>query len=376
MVRILSIVPYQFLPAKNGGHRAIAGFYKYLSKDFELFVVSTHNNEFGLSEGYEIFPIFSNRRIRYINPFNFFRLKKLISKYQVTHLLIEHPYFGWLAWLLKISTGIKLIVRSHNIEALRWKSLGKWWWRILWQYEKFTHRQADLSLFIQKEELDYAVRNYRLDPAHCMVVTFGIELEGPPSISEIESSKELIRTRHGIKQDDKILFFNGSFNYKPNLDGLLAVLKEINPNLIKNSGFAYKLLIAGSHIPEDIKNENFPNVIFAGFVDDINSYYKATDVFLNPIIEGGGIKTKLIEALGFNCNVVSTAKGAIGVDPELCNGKLQLVKDHDWVEFANCIFRIAQYKAAINPDFFDNFYWGNITRNVKELLESNSSNLN
>ncbi len=49
--------------------------------------------------------------------------------------------------MLKWFTGVKLIVHSHNIEGLRWKTLGKWWWKGLWIYEKWVHRQADLQLF-------------------------------------------------------------------------------------------------------------------------------------------------------------------------------------------------------------------------------------
>ncbi|MBK7345377.1 MAG: glycosyltransferase [Chitinophagaceae bacterium] len=63
-------------------------------------------------------------------------------------------------------------------------------------------------------------------------------------------------------------------------------------------------------------------------------YFKAADVFLNPVIEGGGIKTKLVEALGQNLNVVTTQSGAIGVPQETTGNKMKIIKDGDWAAFA------------------------------------------
>ena len=136
---VVSIVPYAFLPARIGGQRGIALFNKYLSKHVRLVCVSVKKNEERLAEGYTLLKPFANAKARYINLFYFFTVKKIIRQYKASHLLIEHPYYGWLGWLLKRNTGTKLIVHSHNIEALRFQSLNKRWWKILWRYEKWTH---------------------------------------------------------------------------------------------------------------------------------------------------------------------------------------------------------------------------------------------
>ena len=58
----------------------------------------------------------------------------------------------------------------------------------------------------------------------------------------------------------------------------------------------------------ELKDYADKNIIYAGFVDDITLFYKAADMLINPVIDGGGIKTKLVEALGYNMNVVTTSK--------------------------------------------------------------------
>src|SRR4029079_1410174 len=143
--------------------KAIAVFNKYLSRFVELRCITTKNNSASGAEGYEIVSLFSTSPFRYINPLNFFRIKKLISEWAATHVIIEHPYFGWLGLMLKRFCNVKLIIHSHNIEGNRWKELGKWWWRILLWYEKFSHSRADYNFFIQPEDMHYAIREFGLD---------------------------------------------------------------------------------------------------------------------------------------------------------------------------------------------------------------------
>jgi glycosyltransferase involved in cell wall biosynthesis len=104
------------------------------------------------------------------------------------------------------------------------------------------------------------------------------------------------------------LLFNGAFEYIPNRNALDYLLNQINPILLDNASFKYKLLICGRNMPAHVASKSFPNVIIAGFVENIDEYFDATDVFVNPTKTGGGIKTKLVEAIAHNCNAVSTTK--------------------------------------------------------------------
>jgi glycosyltransferase involved in cell wall biosynthesis len=365
MAVVISIVPYKFLPPKIGGQKGIAIFNQYFSKHVRLTCATVENNENEYANGYEAIPVFSTSSLRYLNPFVLFKLRRLIRQKKATHILLEHPYMGWMAFLLKKMTSTKLIVHSHNMEGLRFKTIGKWWWKILWQYEKFTHRQADYNLFIHEEDRQYAIKNFRLDEKKCMVMTYGIEVNSIPGKDEVQRAKEYVRSKHDISEGEKILLFTGSFNYKPNCDAFEAIDKTIAP-LLQEKGFACKILICGPWLDTNLSTH--PNVIITGFVDDISIYFKAADVFVNPTVEGGGIKTKLVEALGYNTNAVSTVNGAIGVDPALCNGKLIVVQDNDWKTFAESIITASQIQRDILPEYYQHFYWGYSTKNAAVFI--------
>jgi polysaccharide biosynthesis protein PslH len=369
MATILSIVSYPFLPARVGGQKGIALFNKYFCRYHSLICVTTKNNDPAAAEGYPVINLLSDSPLRYVNFFYFFALRKLILKMKVSHVLLEHPYYGWLGILLKWFCGVKLIVHSHNLEGLRWKTLGKWWWTILWVYEKYTHRSADYNFFIHEENRQYAIDHFGLDPSKCLTMTYGIELKSPPGQDELNEAKGKVRLQFHIKDRETILFFNGAFNYSPNRDALVRIVEIIHPLLLRMKDFQYRILICGRDIPESFMNAPPTGIIMAGYVEDIGLICKGSDIFLNPITEGGGIKTKLVEALGYNLNAVSTISGASGISPEWCNGKLFLSEDEDWNCFANLIAEAARIRAETPAIYYEHFLWGYTTQVAAAFID-------
>lgn len=370
MIRILSIVPYKIFPAKVGGQKGIALFNEWLAKEAALVCVTVKSNDPAYAKGYALLNILSDASYRYINPFYIFTISRLIKKYSCTHLILEHPYYGWLGIILKSLTGVKLVIHSHNIENTRWKSLGKWWWKILYWYERFTHKQADYNFFIHDDDRHFAVRDFGLKPSSCTTVTYGIDWNIIPAKADTALAKTTVMERHNISDHEKILLFNGAFDYRPNLQALKIIVEMINPLLKSKSAFPYKILICGRDIPADLIQVASSDIIFAGFVEDVSLYFKASDIFINPVMEGGGIKTKLVEALGYNLNAVSTLNGAIGVDASLCNGKLLITADNNWIAFAEAIEKLATLHADIPAAYFQKFYWGYSVKNAVALMSS------
>ena len=376
MAIVVSIVSYPFLPARVGGQKGVALFNKYFSRYHSLICVTTKKNDPAAAEGYEVLNVLSNSPVRYINFFYFFTLHKIIKKRKATHIILEHPYYGWLGVLLKWFSGVKLISHSHNIEGLRWKTLGKWWWRILWLYEKWTHRNADYNFFIHDDDKQYAIDHFRLKASKCITMTYGIERNAIPPREEIQKARQQLKDQYNITGQENILLFNGAFNYAPNLDALKKIIEDINPWLLQKTNFQYKIIICGRDIPTAITENKYPNMIFAGFVDDISLYFTGADVFLNPVTEGGGIKTKLVEALGNNLNAVSTKNGAIGINIGWCNNKLLLCEDNDWNSFAELIVKATTIQSDIPPIYFEHFYWGYSTQKAAAFITQPDRSMN
>ncbi|RXK85931.1 glycosyltransferase [Filimonas effusa] len=374
---ILSLIPYKVLPAQTGGQKAIVLLERFLSLQTSLLAVSVKSNmpSLAAAEDIGLENIISDSATRYINPFYYFRLAKLIRRYRVKYLLIEHPYWGWLGLLLAKGTGVKLIIRSHNIEAFRWKSLGKWWWTILEKYEGLVHRRADYSLFIQDNDRQIALTHYKVPASKCMTATYGVTWQKAPEVTEKQAARAFLLQAHQIPADHTILLFNGALGYRPNSAAVAALVERVNP-LLQASGLSYTLVICGKGLPSSFNNleaYKHQRVIYTGFVEDIDVYFKGADVFLNPVIDGGGIKTKLIEALAWNTCSVSTMNGALGVTEKEAGNQLLLVPDHDWAAFAEAVLSAAATKESrFTPAaFYSHFYWGNIVRRALDFISAN-----
>ncbi len=264
------------------------------------------------------------------------------------------------------------MVRSHNIESVRFKTLGKWWWKLMWMYEKWVHREADTSFFITHNDKEFAIKNYHLSQQKSEVITYGINQQKAPSVNERANAKTIICNQYNIPFSNTILLFNGDLGYAPNTLAVEAIITQINPLLLQHSSFQYTLFICGRNLPESwqkqMQNES-ANIIYTGFVNDVVPFFLAADIFINPVVAGGGIKTKLVEALGYNCNAVSTTSGAAGINQNTTGNKLTVVDDSDWKAFANAILQ-SDTSLQIQADFYEHFYWGNIAAKAVTTLLS------
>ena len=368
-LRILSIIPYKILPAQLGGEKGIAVFNEYLAKKVELTGVTTKNNNPALAHGYSLLNLLSDNRSRYGNVCLFSRIKKIIRDKNITHLITEHPYYGWLAWMLRKATGVMWVVHSHNIEYMRSMSIGRWWWKALKRYEGWAYRNADMVFFISDEDREHAVKVLGVNPEKSLTVTYGIEQDKIPADRSV--CRQLINDKHSISPNSRILLFNGALYHSTNYDALKIILDQINPFLLEEKGFDYKIIVCGRGLPaffNDLKDYADKNVIYAGFVDDISLYFKAADVFLNPILSGGGVKTKAIEAIATDCTVVSTELGAMGLRKEVTGGKLKVVREGEWKRFADLAVQSANEQLHTPQAFFDYYYWENIIDRVTTVL--------
>ncbi len=351
-----------------GGQKGIAFFCKYLAEQNQLTCVSVKSNDKSLAESYELIDVFNDNRLRYVNPFNLKKIKKIIVERNIKNIITEHPYMAWIGWLLKKHLKIKWFVHSHNIEYERFRTLHKWWYPSLKKYETWAYKNADAVFFVTPEDIDFAVEHKMIKRDNAFLVPYGIDIKEMPA--DIQQQKEKIYTLCKILSDCKLLFFNGALSYKPNTDALKFILDEINPLLLEQQ-FNYRILICGKDLPasfNQLKNYAEKNIIYGGFVDDITAYFKAADIFLNPIVTGGGVKTKVIDAISFGVTVISCKTGAAGINLKAAGNKIQIVEDGNAKAFVNTILNQPSYMFNTPQSYYAHYYWENIVSRLKPLF--------
>lgn len=370
MSKLISVVWYKVFPAEFGGQKGIAEFTQYLSLLVPIHVVCSHNNLWE-NEHFTGEKTLPTNKSQFFSKATYKTIEKAIAIQHGTHLLLEHPYYAWHGIRLAQKHRLNLIIHSHNIEFDRFRNLGKWWWPLLYLLERMAHKRAHLSLFKTAEDQRKAIRSFGLDPAKTMVAPFGIKYKQAPTLAQKAEARAFLINKHSIDPTHKILLFNGTLDYEPNATALKHVVDDIIPLLTTYSS-AFTLIVTGrNEYPEFkwVKELKHANLLQVGYVEDVVPYFLGSDIFLNPVIKGGGIKVKLMESLANDLSVVSYTSGAVGVDRTVCGDKLNIVSDHDARSFAEAVALNWESKPQIPKAFYDTYHWEKIVKDVAERID-------
>lgn len=366
MKKILVIVSYQYVPYFSGGQKSIGQFLDHLGKLSDLTVIGVPENDSSLIKTYRHLPLLKKKSFaRYSDTSLVGKITSLIKEQYFDSVIWEHPYYAWLAAIIKKRTGINTVLHIHNIEYKRFQSTGKWWWWFLKMYEKWFFQFADKILFVSPDDEKFAIEKWNIKKKKCVEVAFGVEVSEYPT--DKNECRKIVKENQSIAENEKILLFNGLLDYKPNLDAVFAILEKINPLLLQHANFKYKILICGKKLPaelNELRGYADKNIIYAGFVDDIETYFKGADLFLNPVQSGGGIKTKMVESIAFGTTVITTETGAAGIHRDICGKKLVVVPDNDWPAFVKAIFDNINNDELTPASYYQYYYWGSIVRKV------------
>lgn len=114
------------------------------------------------------------------------------------------------------------------------------------------------------------------------------------------------------------VLFVGSLSYAPNIDAVRIVCSQIAPSF----GDEVQFHIVGKNPPNIPKPSN---VTFMGYVDDIKECILKSDICIAPLRYGSGTRFKILEYMAMGKPVISTSKGAEGID--YTNDKNILIED-------------------------------------------------
>ncbi|MDM8536489.1 glycosyltransferase [Desulfobacterales bacterium HSG17] len=120
-----------------------------------------------------------------------------------------------------------------------------------------------------------------------------------------------------FEDTQKALLYVGTLTWEANVDGLLWFFKDVWP-LLKQEHPDLKLWIAGKNPDKRLIHaaENEPQIIFKGFVEELEPYLKKSRVYIAPLRFGSGIKVKVLNAMSRGIPTVTTSVGTEGLAAE------------------------------------------------------------
>ncbi len=160
---------------------------------------------------------------------------------------------------------------------------------------------------------------------------------GYRSLAVVPNGVDLSHYSGSFSPRPNTLVFQGALTYGANFDAMAFFLRRVFP-LIRARRPEARLYITGR--TDGVPLERLPldeGVVLTGYLDDIRPCVAQSWVCVVPLRLGGGTRLKILEAMALGTPVVSTGKGAEGL--EVTPGENILIADEP-IEFADAVLRL------------------------------------
>jgi glycosyltransferase involved in cell wall biosynthesis len=109
------------------------------------------------------------------------------------------------------------------------------------------------------------------------------------------------------------LVFDGSMDFRPNIDAVQWFASEIWPLIRKEHPEACFYIVGRNPVPEVRSLADIQGITVTGPVDDMRPWVAGASVYVVPIRMGGGVRLKVLQAMSMGKAIVSTPMGAEGI---------------------------------------------------------------
>jgi glycosyltransferase involved in cell wall biosynthesis len=354
---ILIIIPYEAIyPPINGGMQRCFNILYQLAKYFDVTAIISQDKKTFLESGGD-YPemknvkVYSTRSVKKPKDiFSFFPekienalryrwikksltettdsklleyyplLKKILKKQSFDAVILENlSTINATDIVRKYGGNTKIIYDAHNVDSNL--SMGTAHLPGILKLEKNLYAKVDAMFTCsEKDRADFLELNQHKLPV--AVIPNGVNVGRQFSEGVLQNEPEYI-------------IFCGALWTEPNREGLLWFYNKIWAG-VRKAFPDLKLLVVGSgQVPNSFQPLlKDSSLVFTGAVDDVKPWYNKAAVSIVPLLTGSGTRLKILEAMSYGLPVVSTSKGAEGID--YTNGEDIVIAD-DEKEFSESL---------------------------------------
>jgi len=296
------------------------------------------------------------------------RWREVLDEYREA---LVHIDSADLALFIKPALRFPTFLNHHNCEsamALRRASLETNWLKRLalrQQADKLAWVEASLC---QRVHMNLAVSE---EDAERLAE---ISPEARIAVVENGTDTEFFAPNDSLLEGNTIVFAS-SLRWYPNQSALMFFDREIWP-LLKARVPGVRFIVAGQQPPEWVVRWATADaaVEFAPNAPDIRPFIARGAVYVCPIIDGGGSRLKLLDAMAMGKAIVSTTTGAEGL--RYTAGKEMMIADSpaDFAAAVEMLLRTPQRRRALSVSArklaVERYGWESIGRSLERAYAS------
>lgn len=392
---ILWLSPYFFIPANSGSKIRVFNLLKNLpfNKDISLICFYDKNrekaptaNNLSIAQEYakniKIFERkYTNKLIKLFYtifsrfPIQVISFKVKIAEEEIKNLvatekikIIQADEIYTAQYLLSIKNAIKILV-LHNVDSLVF-------WRLFNHHNNILKKLYYLFQFIKMRRYEKSIIP-KVDKCFCVSefdrkVFSGI-FRGKINFEVIPNGVDTKQIQVLPQIDKPTLIFVGVMKDAQNIQAVEWFLKNVYALVLKAIPETF-LFIVGSDPPERLKKleDSYP-VMFTGYVESVEEWYKKAKIAIVPLLVGSGTKLKILEANAYGRPVITTSIGVEGL--EFKDGVDILIADHP-EDFAKKILILLRdnkiyHRIALNArrNVEENYDWTRISYKLENIYQ-------
>jgi len=204
---------------------------------------------------------------------------------------------------------VKIVLFFHNLMTLQYKNI----------YRSRTDLAKKVIAFMEYLQIRKFEKTMLLQMENAVLLT-KIENEAVRILSPDTNIYEIpleINLNEYIPAPDLIdqqrITFTGTMSYEPNHEGASYFIIKIIP-LIRRDFPNARFFVVGMNPPKYLQDLGDDRIIITGEVKNMQEYINKSAVIVVPLLSGGGMRYKILEAFALSKAVVSTSVGAEGIE--------------------------------------------------------------
>lgn len=213
-------------------------------------------------------------------------VKRFLPK--VPTVLVNHNIEGDLFpfWLPETNSKIKRII---------WSLIAKMSRKNTFDIEIGNIYKIESKIFMSKQDMA------RVNGVKSYCEYIPIAFEPASNIPQVRIERQL-----------HVLWLGG-FGWYPNEEGMRWFISEVYPLVKDNENIVFHI-VGASPFAELMELHKPGRFEVLGRVDDLEPLFKISQVLISPILSGSGVRIKILESLSKGLAVLSTTRGAEGID--------------------------------------------------------------